>query len=165
MGAVRPLLGFPEEWDGQIKPGDDIATLRELKGIPARATPGVQQPCARGNPILGKERGDARTVLGGRARDEDITKCRSKIRDQTDTSADTAAHAGGGKGRCLCLYFLRSRWCFGTAGVGADVGGHVVGSPGDVQWSMRHRHPSASRTPGRPSEEGPEHDPLRRVVQ
>src|SRR5713101_4350405 len=63
---------------------------------------------------------------------------------------DTAAHAGGGKGRCLRLYFLLSRWCCGTGGVGADVGGHVAGSLGDVPWSMRHCHTSASRTPGRP---------------
>ena len=67
---VRSLLGFPEERDGQIKPGDVIATLRARKGIAAGATPGVQQPRARSNPLLRKERSNARAVLGDRARDE-----------------------------------------------------------------------------------------------
>ena len=50
---ARPLR-FPEERDGQIKPGDVIATLRERAGIAAGATPGVQQPRARSNPCCAR---------------------------------------------------------------------------------------------------------------
>jgi hypothetical protein len=36
-----------------------------------------------------------------------------------------------------------SRWRFGFGGVGADGGGHVAGSLGHAQWSMRHSHTKA----------------------
>src|SRR4029453_6077959 len=62
-----------------------------------------------------------------------------------DTRADTAAPTSSSTGRVHGLYSLLSRWCCGTGGVGADVGGHVAGSLGYVQWSMRHSHTSASK--------------------
>jgi hypothetical protein len=67
---VGPLLGFHEERDGHIQPGDDIATLREFQRIAPCATPGVEYPRPRGNPVLGEEHGDTRTVVGDRAGDE-----------------------------------------------------------------------------------------------
>jgi hypothetical protein len=41
---------------------------------------------------------------------------------------------------------VRSRWCFGTGGVGAGVGGRGAGSLGHIQWSRRQSHPRAIRT-------------------
>ncbi len=50
-----PLPSLREERDRQVKPGDDIPTLRECQRIPPCATPGVQNPPSMGNPALREE--------------------------------------------------------------------------------------------------------------